>query len=147
MDLTPRASSPFAASRRRLAHVLAVMTLVLAVAGVHVVCSVHLDEHTHAAVGEHGVAVSDLHAVADVGPAVAEVSSEPAGDGAHGCADHGTTAGQSDPVRPAPQGPAPVPALAVRWLVPDLARNAPQVVANVTSARAPSLHALGICRT
>lgn len=160
MHLTHRARSLLAGPRREFGAVLAIMALVLAVIGVHVVCSVHLDEraggagHAHQAgaeaSGHHVVAAIDHHEVAagmELAAGVGtEAAVEPLVADPH-CADHGTVTAHGDPVRAVPQGPAVVPDLAVRWLVPALADHEPSTPSGVAAVAAPSLHALGISRT
>jgi hypothetical protein len=152
MNQTRRARSLLADPRRELASVLTVMALVLAVMGMHVLCSAHLDERARAAATVDNVAAQ--HAVQDtttqvtVGShtAAAGIAPGPLGDDPH-CSGHRTVTAQSDPVLLPPQGPAVVPDLAAQWLVPDMPHHGPRTSSGVAAVAAPSLHALGISRT
>lgn len=140
MSLTRRLRSLLADPRRESASILTVMFLVLTVVGVHVLCSVHLDERLD---GLDGQGASHSH-----GAAVHAAGHDSEhGGGSHGCADHHRVAAQCDPLRPAAPAPAVTPELAVQWLVPAPASHEPLTRSSVTLPTAPSLTALGISRT
>lgn len=146
MNVTRRLRSLLAGARHGMSAVVAVMFLVLTVAGVHAVCSVHLDEHTHGAAHSHGddgapAAHGEVRATAVQADAL-----EPVGGSSSGCSDHERVTAQSDPLL------LPAPVLAT-MPEPTAVRLAPTVVhrdhrtASTVTASAPSLHALGISRT
>ncbi|MFI9486936.1 hypothetical protein ACIG47_11140 [Promicromonospora sp. NPDC052451] len=124
------------------AGVLSVLFLVLAVLGGPVVCGIHSDEHPQA---HHGSAVEAASGPAG-GLAPAD-RAEPTSDGgeAH-CSDHGRATAQTDPVVSS-SGPAAVAEPAVQGIAPALAYPDHRTAPGVVRPAAPSLHALGICRT
>jgi hypothetical protein len=148
MDLTRRLRSLLADPRHAVVGAVAVMALVLVAVGVHVLCSVHLDEHPHEAGAADGVvAQHGAHGTEGSHVEVAAAAAGPLDHHAHGCSEHGAVSAQWDPVRPLPQGPAVVPVLAAQWPVPVMVHHDKRVPSGVAVASAPSLHALGISRT
>ena len=146
MNLTHRARSLLAGPRRELVGVLALMAFALAVLGMQSLCGVHPDERAAGAGHSHEASAGAPGFDVAAADAVVEVAAQPLGADPH-CADHSTVTTQSDPVRTGPQGPAVLPDLAVRWLVPPAATHQPAAPSGLAVASAPSLHALGISRT
>lgn len=148
MNLTRAVRSQLADPRRGFASILTVVFLVLAILGVQSVCSVHLDttghsgEATHGTVGQHAA------------PAAATASDQTVhtdkghhGEAPSGCAEDRTVTARYDrTVSPSTDLAGP-PSLAVQWLVPGIAPDAPRAPSGLAAAVAPSLHALGISRT
>jgi hypothetical protein len=153
MNLTRAARSPFAAPRRGLASVLTAMFLALVVLGVQAVCGVHLDDAGHGATSADSAA--GQHAVqATVATPDHVIAAAPAhhGDGHHDegpnhCAEDRPVTARSDRTVSPSADLARAPALAMQWLVPELAHHCPQEPSGLAVAATPSLHALGISRT
>ncbi|GAB2474426.1 hypothetical protein GCM10027063_14280 [Promicromonospora xylanilytica] len=132
----------------------AVVLLVLAVSGVQLVCSMHLNQHPggaahahggHGHGGEHSSGGGAL-AVHDVATGQADVV-EPEADGTPGCSGHDTVTAQSDPILlPSPVLAATPEFTAIR-LTPAPVYQDHRVASALAAAAAPSLYALGINRT
>lgn len=153
MILTRRLRSPLAGARHGATALAAVLLLVLAVVGVHMACSVHLDERTGGAVqahgahdhgGEHSRGGGPL-AVHDVATGQVDVV-EAGASGSAGCSDHETSPAQADPLLPSPI-PATIPERTAIRLTPAVVHEDHRTASSVATAVAPSLRALGINRT
>lgn len=132
--------------------VLTAMFLVLVVLGVQAVCGVHLDGAGHGGTSAYGAADHDAAQAAATAPdQVTGVAAGHHGDG-HGegpnhCAEDRPVTARSDRTVSPSIDLARAPALAMQWLVPELAHHCLQEPAGLAVAAAPSLHALGISRT
>ncbi|MFD6142790.1 hypothetical protein [Promicromonospora sp. NPDC060271] len=151
MNLTRAVRSPLAAPRRGLTSVLTAMFLALVVLGVQAVCGVHLDDAGH---GAAAYGAAEHHAAQVSATAPDQVTGAPGqhGDGHHGegpnhCAEDRPVTARSDRTVSPSVDLARAPALAMRWLVPELAHHCPTDPSGLAMAEAPSLHALGISRT
>lgn len=127
MDLTRAARSPLAAPRRGLTSVLTAVLFVLVVLGVQAVCGVHLDDAGHGGTSAYG---AGHH-----------------GEGPNHCAEDRPVTARSDRTVSPSIDLARAPALAMQWLVPEIAHHCPKEPSGLAVADAPSLHALGISRT
>lgn len=154
MVLTRRLRSPLAGSRRGATAVAIVVFLVLAVVGVHLVCSTHLNEHTggaaqalggHGHGGEHSRGGGAL-AVHDVATGQVDVV-EPEADGSSGCSDHDTVTAQAKPLLLPSLILATTPERAAIRLTRAAVYQDHRMTSALAKAAAPSLHALGINRT
>jgi hypothetical protein len=153
MNLTRAARSPLAAPRRGLTSVLAALFLALVVLGVQAVCGVHLDDAGHGGTSAYGAVEHDAaHATATAPDQVVGATPGHHGEGHHGegpnhCAEDRPVTARSDRTVSPSIDLARAPALAMQWLVPELAHHCPQEPSGLAVAAAPSLHALGISRT
>ncbi|MEU4362224.1 hypothetical protein [Promicromonospora sp. NPDC023987] len=132
----------------------AVVFLVLAVVGVQLACTMHLNQHAggaahahggHGHAGEHSSAGGAL-AVHDVATGHVDVV-EPEAGGASGCSEHDTVTAQSEPLLlPSPVLATTPESPAIR-LTPAAVYQDHRMASALSGAAAPSLHALGINRT
>jgi hypothetical protein len=153
MTLTRAARSPLAVPRRGLTSVLTAVLFVLVVLGVQAVCGVHPDDAGHGGTSAHGAA--EQHAVQATATVQDQVTGAAAGHhgaGHHGegpnhCAEDRPVTARSDRTVSPSTDLARAPALAMQWLVPEIAHHCPKEPSGLAVADAPSLHALGISRT
>ncbi|MEV0951519.1 hypothetical protein [Promicromonospora sp. NPDC050249] len=148
MNLTRAARSPLAAPLRGLAGVLTAMFLALVVLGVQTVCGIHLDDAGHgtsaySAAGQATATAPDQV----IGAAPGHHGEGHHGEGPNHCAEDRPVTARSDRTVSPSTDLATAPALAMQWLVPEIAHHCPKEPAGLAVADAPSLHALGISRT
>lgn len=134
MVLTHRRSTPLAGSGHGATAVAAVVFLVLAVVGVHLVCSMQLNEHTGG--------VTQTHVEHHQGDVV-----EPEASGSSDCSEHDTVTVQSEPLLLPSLVLATVPERTAICRTPAAVHQDHQMSSALVRAAAPSLHALGINRT
>jgi hypothetical protein len=154
MTLTRRLRSPLAGFRHGATAVAAVVLLVLAAVGAHMVCSMHPNERTGSAThahGGHGHGGEDSRAdealnVHDVATGQADVVKPEAGSSS-GCADHDTVTAQAQPLLLPSLVLATTPERTAIRLTHAAVYQDHRMTSAVAKAAAPSLHALGINRT
>jgi hypothetical protein len=154
MILTRRFRSPLGGSRHGATAVAAVVFLVLAVVGVQLVCSIHLNVHTGGATQAHGghdhgsehSHGGEVLAVHDVATGQVDVV-EPEPGSSSGCADHDTVTAQAQPLQLPSLVLATTPERTAIRLTHAAAHQDHRTATDVANAAAPSLHALGINRT
>ncbi|GAB2487375.1 hypothetical protein GCM10027063_31280 [Promicromonospora xylanilytica] len=135
----------------------AVVFLVLAVVGVQLVCSIHLNEHTGGgaqAHGGHGHGHEHSHggevlAVHDVPTGQVEVVEREAGgsSGSSGCSEHDTVTARAQPLLQPSLVLATTPERTAIRLTQTAVFQDHRITSASAKAAAPSLHALGINRT
>jgi hypothetical protein len=129
------------------------MLLALVVLGVQAVCGVHLDDAGHggtssySAAGQHAAQVSVTAPDQVISAAPGRHGEGHHGEGPNHCAEDRPVTARSDRTVSPSVDLARAPALAMQWLVPELAQHCPQEPSGLAVAAAPSLHALGISRT
>ncbi|MFD7024018.1 hypothetical protein [Promicromonospora sukumoe] len=143
MGLTRHLRSHLAGTRPGSAGALTVMFLVLTVASVHALCSVHLDGHGGAQAHDAGVHA----AAATAQEAVVETAPEPLGGGSHGCSDQHDLTARCDPVLVSPGFLTTLPDRGAHRQPPAVVDQEHRAASSVADAEPPSLHALGISRT
>lgn len=141
MGLTRHLRSHLAGSRLGSAGALTVMFLVLTVASVHALCSVHLDGHGGAQAHDAGTHVANAQ------DAVVETAPEPLGGGSHGCSDQHDLTARCDPVLVSSGFLAALPDRGAHRHAPAVVDQDNRTASSVADAEPPSLHALGISRT
>jgi hypothetical protein len=129
------------------------MFLALVVLGVQAVCGVHVDDAGHGATSAYGaVGHHAVQAAATAPDQVTGAAPGHHGEGHHGedpnhCAEDRPVTARSDRTVSPSIDLARAPALAMQWLVPEIAHHFPKEPSGLAVADAPSLHALGISRT
>ncbi|MGW2092592.1 hypothetical protein [Promicromonospora sukumoe] len=141
MGLTRHLRSHPAGTRPGSAGALTVMFLVLAVAGVHAVCGVHVDTHDGAQAHHAGAHVASTQ------DAVVETAPEPLGGGSHGCSDQHDLTARCDPVLVSSGFLSALPDRGAQRHAPAVVDQEHRTATSVADAEPPSLHALGISRT
>jgi hypothetical protein len=147
MNLTRAARSPLADPRRGFVSVLTAVFLVLVVLGVQALCGVHAHEADHSSTSPHGAVEQHAASGAAASDPAAQVVPGHPGEGPNDCVEDRTVTARYDRTLSPSMDLAGPQALALQWLVPDIAQHDARAPSGLAVAAAPSLHALGISRT